>query len=544
MGLLRKPVLRGGPERSLGDFDVAIYSLNHSSIGRSTHAAGTAGAHVGYITRSSACLTVMAERMPSASPGQRGGEARSWLDAQEAADRKNARVIDKVMLALPKELTPEQQAALVRSFAEDVTQGQAPWFAAIHADHPENPHCHLVIRDKHPETGKRVVGLSEKGSTERLREQWERAANLALELAGREERIDRRSLKAQGIDLEPTIHVGPQVVAMERQSKAIESKPQEVIVSNGMKREIRWPEIDGGKSRAEHNKQVRARNASRMLAEGLQGALRASATHPTRIALSALSKAREGVNYALMTKEQINGAWDREFGAVLKSVQLRAGVVLERIEAAKKRALGENRREQLERVAKKLSNALMLRQIARRILVKANPELDAAVAQVDKTPDPMLAAWKTKSQAEHQARQIEAQKIVEKERAKWLAQHPKEPIAVRSTQPRSMPSPTLSAEMREKVQSAAQEQVRQFQEAAWKRSVGAFGYTDLSDHWRQMPSDAKAAIEGFNKLSPADQKRSLEQMKSALVKRYSAEPAAIERDRERQREAQSRGIGR
>ena len=332
---------------------------------------------------------------------------------------------------------------------------------------------------------------------------------------------------------------------MERQSKAIESKPQEVVASNGMKREIRWPEIDGGKSRAEHNTQVRARNASRKLADGLQGALRASATHPTRIALSALSKAREGVNYALMTKEQINGAWDREFAAVLKSVQERACAVLERIEAAKKRALGESRIEQLERVAKKLSNAVQLRLIARRILVKANPELDAAVAQVDKTPDPALAALRAQNQAEHQARQIEAQKIVEKERAKWAAQQPsKEPIAVRSTQPRSMPSPTLSPEMREKVQSAAQEQVRQFQEAAWKRSVGAFGYTDLSDHWRQMPSDAQAIIEGFNKLSPADQKRSLEQLKADLVKRYSAEPAAIDRDRERQRGPQSRGMGR
>lgn len=527
---------------------MAIYSLNHSSIGRSTHAAGTAGAHVGYITRSSACLTIMAERMPSASPGQRGGEARSWLDAQEAADRKNARVIDKVMLALPKELTPEQQAALIRSFAEDVTQGQAPWFAAIHADHPENPHCHLVIRDKHPETGKRVVGLSEKGSTERLREQWERAANLALELAGREERIDRRSLKAQGIDLEPTIHVGPQVVAMERQSKAIESKPQEVVASNGMKREIRWPEIDGGNSRAEHNKQVRARNASRKLAEGLQVALRASATHPTRVALQALSKAREGVNYALMSKEQINGTWDREFGAVLKSVQDRAGKVLKQIELAKQRALSLSRQEQLERVAKKLTNVLMLRQIARRILVKDNPELNAAVDRVDKMPDHALAALKAKNQAEHQARQIEAQKAADKELAEWISKQPQEPLPVPLSSSRPMPSlapsPALSPAMQEKVRSAAQEQIRQFQDAAWKRSVQAFGYTNLSDHWRQMPSEAKAAIEGFNKLAPDDQKRSLEQMKLALVSRYSAEPAAIDRDRALQRDARSQGRGR
>lgn len=231
---------------------MAIYSLNHSSIGRSTHAAGTAGAHIGYITRSSACLDVLAERMPSARAGERGGEARAWLDAQEAADRKNARVIDKVMLALPCELTAERQAALVRSFAESITEGRAPWLAAIHQDHPGNPHAHLVIRDKDPVTGKRVVGLSEKGSTERLREAWERHANLALELAGREERIDRRSLAAQGIDREAQVHVGPKASAIERQGKAVASQ----VRTTRRGREVRYPEIDRGRTRAQHNADI------------------------------------------------------------------------------------------------------------------------------------------------------------------------------------------------------------------------------------------------------------------------------------------------
>ena len=255
MGLLRKPVLRGGPEGPWRLPIVAIYSLNHSSIGRSTHAAGTAGAHIGYITRSSACLDVLAERMPSARAGERGGEARAWLDAQEAADRKNARVIDKVMLALPCELTAERQAALVRSFAESITEGRAPWLAAIHQDHPGNPHAHLVIRDKDPVTGKRVVGLSEKGSTDRLREAWERHANLALELAGRAERIDRRSLAAQGIDREAQVHVGPKASAIERQGKAVASQ----VRTTRRGREVRYPEIDRGRTRAQHNADIRRR---------------------------------------------------------------------------------------------------------------------------------------------------------------------------------------------------------------------------------------------------------------------------------------------
>lgn len=198
---------------------MAIYSLSHSSIGRTTHAAGTAGAHVGYISRSGACREMVGERMPVPEPGERGGEARTWLDEQEAGDRANARVVDKVMLALPRELTSEQRVQLVRDFAEDLTQGRASWLAGIHdtGKDADNPHAHLVIRDRDIETGKRVIGLSGKGSTEILREKWEKTANLALERAGHDIRIDRRSLAAQGIeDRQPSKHMGPNVVQMER----------------------------------------------------------------------------------------------------------------------------------------------------------------------------------------------------------------------------------------------------------------------------------------------------------------------------------------
>ncbi|NYZ70054.1 MobA/MobL family protein, partial [Endozoicomonas sp. SM1973] len=49
-----------------------------------------------------------------------------------------------------------------------------------------------------------------------IREAWEKHANQALERAGHQERIDHRSLKDQGIDREPTKHLGPKATAMER----------------------------------------------------------------------------------------------------------------------------------------------------------------------------------------------------------------------------------------------------------------------------------------------------------------------------------------
>jgi len=212
---------------------MAIYSLSHSTIGRTTHDAGTAGAHLGYITRASACRIVISEHIPTATPGTKGGAARTWMDEQESKDRKNARVVDKLMLALPKELNETARVQVVRTFIHELANGKAvPFFAAIHdkADTKDaaNPHAHIVIRDRCPETGKgRVIGMSEKGSTERAREVWERVCNAALMAEGSEARIDRRSLNAQGIDRAPQVHEGP--TARQIQSKGKHSKKLEQI---------------------------------------------------------------------------------------------------------------------------------------------------------------------------------------------------------------------------------------------------------------------------------------------------------------------------
>ena len=107
---------------------LAIYSLNHRSIGKPTHSPGTAGAHIAYIVRKGAAGAVLAERMP-----QERHEARAWIDRAETNDRKNGRVCDKVMVALPRELDTEQRVALVRRFGHEATQGRARLMAGRHS---------------------------------------------------------------------------------------------------------------------------------------------------------------------------------------------------------------------------------------------------------------------------------------------------------------------------------------------------------------------------------------------------------------------------
>lgn len=236
---------------------MAIYSLHHSSIGKSTQAAPyTAAAHVRYVTRASALTGLEAGRMPADA-----GRAMAFFRTAEDRDRKNARVCDKVMIALPRELSSHERRALVRRFAEELTQGRAGWLAAFHEGGKDqrNPHCHLIVRDRDPETGKRVIGMSEKGSTERVRLLWEEMANEALAKARRSVRISRLTLKAQGESRRPGIHVGVRARRNARQGRPYRSRP--VSYRNGIharekQRTVDYRQIDRG-SRDDYNRDLR-----------------------------------------------------------------------------------------------------------------------------------------------------------------------------------------------------------------------------------------------------------------------------------------------
>ena len=236
---------------------MAIFSLRHAPVGKTTQARPyTSAAHIRYITRRKALGHLEARRMPD----QAGNAARFLIDAEDAA-RKNARVIDKVMLALPRELTPGQRLDLVRGFADDVTQGRAPWLAAFHdrGKDQHNPHCHLVIHDRDPDTGKRVIGMSESGSTDRLRSLWEDHTNRALLSAGHSARIDRRTLEAQWIDRKPTIHEGPRARGMAGRGVAPNSRIRTQRNGKGARsrtRHVNYPAIDHGVSRVDYNRGI------------------------------------------------------------------------------------------------------------------------------------------------------------------------------------------------------------------------------------------------------------------------------------------------
>jgi len=157
----------------------------------------------------------LSEHAPSCAPGGTKA-AEAWLRAEENHDRSNARVVDRIIVALPLELDHAAQSALVQTFAQSLGHGRVPWFAGLHngPQDARNPHAHLLVRDRDFETGKRVIGLSNKDAVHKVRALWAKVCNDALRAQGVPARIDHRSNAARGIDRIPTVHVGQRLTHM------------------------------------------------------------------------------------------------------------------------------------------------------------------------------------------------------------------------------------------------------------------------------------------------------------------------------------------
>lgn len=175
-----------------------------------------------------------------------------WNTAERAENRSNSRVAREYELALPHELSKAQRLELVRSFAAEIANrhGVAVDFA-IHAPHREgdtrNHHAHLLATTRVIEpaglgekatiewsdTNRRKAKLEPaKKEIEAIRERWAQLANEKFLEHGIEARIDHRSLSAQGLEREPTAHLGPAVSALER--RGIETQVGQRLKREGL----------------------------------------------------------------------------------------------------------------------------------------------------------------------------------------------------------------------------------------------------------------------------------------------------------------------
>jgi len=126
------------------------------------------------------------------------------------------------VLAVPPELSAELQFKTAVEWAqrELVAAGMVAEVSLHHTKTGKNPHVHILCTmrklDGDHFASKKVREWNDVAMLVKQRESWAAAVNAALEQAGRDERVDHRSLKDRGIDREPEPKIGVAATAMKR----------------------------------------------------------------------------------------------------------------------------------------------------------------------------------------------------------------------------------------------------------------------------------------------------------------------------------------
>lgn len=242
-----------------------------------------AKAHTEYLTREGkhSHRAQELEKTWSGNLPEWANNPKQFWEAADTYERANGRVYSEVVVALPRELSKDGREQLVRDFIEKEIGGRFTYTAAIHnpraLDGGEQPHAHIMFsvreRDgiertkeqyfKRANPQKPELGGAKKSRewskdsrendrVNEMRTSWEELTNRALQKEGREERIDRRTLEAQGIDREPEPKMGVKVTQRIKrgQESEIGDKVIEIRQYKEQQKEIDGLEIELSKERA------------------------------------------------------------------------------------------------------------------------------------------------------------------------------------------------------------------------------------------------------------------------------------------------------
>ena len=274
--------------------------------------------------------------LPAHAPPAFSDRSTLWNSVELSEKSNNAQLAREVEIALPVELSREEQTRLVREYCSSqfVSKGMIADFN-LHDTGGGNPHAHILLTMRPldergawlPKSKKEYV-LDENGEKIRLpsgryktrkvdlvdwnnrenAEVWRRAwadlANDFLAQNNRPERIDHRSYERQGIDQLPTVHVGVSATQMEKKGIVTERGElnRNIKAANRILREIRRL-VRGLKDWIAELKERKA-----ALLEALTEA-RAQASEPTIPQLLARYMEQRGEERADWTsKGKLNGA--------------------------------------------------------------------------------------------------------------------------------------------------------------------------------------------------------------------------------------------
>jgi hypothetical protein len=159
---------------------------------------------------------------PEGSPEWTGKPSTLWNTVERGEKRVDAQLAREFILAVPPELNDRQQFELAAGWAQKqlVEKGMVAEISLHHTRNGNNPHVHILSTmrrlDGDKFSAKKPREWNEVGLLREWRESWGDAVNNALAKAGREERVDHRSLKDRGIDRLPEPKIGVAATAMKR----------------------------------------------------------------------------------------------------------------------------------------------------------------------------------------------------------------------------------------------------------------------------------------------------------------------------------------
>jgi ATP-dependent exoDNAse (exonuclease V) alpha subunit len=159
---------------------------------------------------------------PEGAPSWAHDPEQLWNKVEAGEVRKDAQLAREFILAVPPELSADAQFQTAVDWAkkELVTSGMIAEVSLHHTKSGKNPHVHILATmrklDGEKFSPKKPREWNDVALLVKQRESWADAVNAALEKAGRDERVDHRSLKDRGIDRAPEPKIGVAATAMKR----------------------------------------------------------------------------------------------------------------------------------------------------------------------------------------------------------------------------------------------------------------------------------------------------------------------------------------
>ncbi|WP_210424818.1 MobQ family relaxase [Marichromatium bheemlicum] len=231
---------------------MAIYHLSVKTISRSAGRSATAAAAYRAAVRIADQRTgeihdyrrkrgvVSADLvLPAEAPAWAQDREALWNAAEQAERRRNATVAREFEIALPAELPAEGRRALTLAFAGELVERHGcAADVCIHTPgrggDDRNHHAHILLTTRRlgrDGLGEKTRELDDRARGPALVRTWrERFAalqNAHLLAADRPERVDHRTLEAQGVEQTPGVHLGPAATGYERRTGAVSRRRQD-----------------------------------------------------------------------------------------------------------------------------------------------------------------------------------------------------------------------------------------------------------------------------------------------------------------------------